>query len=76
MNDPKPLIFFCSMKSLYSINANSGKPNLNFGDSGSVKIKKLFVTPVIIRDQLIIATFEPALKSTILKQVNLNGNIF
>ena len=63
VNDPKPLIFFCSMKSLYSINANSGKPNINFGDSGLVKIKKnCSVTPVIIKDQLIIATFEPALE--------------
>ena len=61
--DSEPLIFFCSMKSLYSLNASTGKPNQNFGESGLVKIKKnCSITPVIIKDQLIIATFEPALE--------------
>ena len=59
----QPLIFFCSMKSLYSLKAKNGEPNLNFGNSGAVKIKKnCSITPVIIKDELIIATFEPALE--------------
>lgn len=49
VNNSEPLIFFCSMKSLYSLNASTGKPNLNFGNSGQVKIKKnCSITPVII----------------------------
>tara|TARA_B100000900_G_scaffold271337_1_gene231743 strand:- start:727 stop:2751 length:2025 start_codon:yes stop_codon:yes gene_type:complete len=56
-------IYFCSMKSLYSIKTKDGKPNINFGEKGAVKInKKCTVTPIIIRDELIIATFEPALE--------------
>lgn len=62
-NNNQPLVFFCSMKTLYSIEAKTGKPNLDFGDLGAVKIKKnCSVTPVIIKDELIIATFEPALE--------------
>ena len=57
------LIFFCSMKSLYSLKAKNGELNSNFGDSGVVKIKKnCSITPVIIKNELIIATFEPALE--------------
>ena len=59
----QPLIFFCSMKSLYSLKAKNGEPNLNFGNSGAVKIKKnCSITPVIIKDELIIATFELSLE--------------
>ena len=62
-NNNQSLIFFCSMKSLYSLKANTGERNLNFGSAGVVKIKKnCSITPVIINEELIIATFEPALE--------------
>ena len=76
-NDDKPLVFFCSMKSLYSINAKTGKPNLNFGNEGSVKIKKnCSVAPVIIKDKLIIATFEPALEIYNIKNGELDWKYY
>ena len=58
-NDNKQsLIFFCAMKNLYSLKAKNGELNFSFGDSGAVKIKKnCSITPVIIKDELIIATF-------------------
>ena len=77
IKNSEPLIFFCSMKSLYSLNASTGQPNLNFGDSGSVKIKKnCSITPVIIKDQLIIATFEPALEIYNIETGDLNWKYY
>ena len=77
VNNSEPLIFFCSMKSLYSLNASTGKPNLNFGNSGQLKIKRnCSITPVIIGDQLIIATFEPALEVYNIKTGELNWKYY
>ncbi len=75
--NPKPLIFFCSMKRLYSLNAKNGKPNIEFGDSGSTKIKKnCTIAPVIIKDKLIIATFEPALEIYNIKNGKLDWKYY
>ena len=64
------------MKSLYSLNASTGKPNLNL-QLGQVKIKRnCSITPVIIRDQLIIATFEPTLEVYNIKTGELNWKYY
>lgn len=75
--NPNPLIFFCSMKRLYSLNAENGKLNIEFGDSGSTKIKKnCTIAPVIIKDKLIIATFEPALEVYNIKNGKLDWKYY
>ena len=65
------------MKRLYSLNAKNGKPNIEFGDSGSTKIKKnCTIAPVIIKDKLIIATFEPALEIYNIKNGKLDWKYY
>ncbi len=76
-NSKEPLLFFCSMKSLYSLNANTGQVNYKFGNSGLVKIKKnCSVAPIIIENNLIIATFEPALEVYDIKTGKLNWKYY
>lgn len=55
-------IYFTDNDKLRSINAKDGKPNLNFGKKGFVKIKPSVVTPVIYRDKIIVATFYPSIE--------------
>ena len=59
----KPRIFFCAEKQLLSVNAENGKFIKKFGANGIVKLKRRCkISPVIIKDKLIIATVEPALE--------------
>ena len=56
-------IFFCVEKELISLNAKNGKLIKTFGSNGIVKLKKrCLITPAIISDNLIIATFDPAVE--------------
>ncbi len=56
-------IYFCDQKNLISINSKDGNLNLNFGNSGKIKLKhKCQTTPVILDNEIIIATFEPGIE--------------
>ena len=56
-------IYFCVEKELISLSAKNGKLIKSFGSNGIVKLKRrCLVSPVIINDQLIIATFDPSLE--------------
>ena len=62
-NDSKSNIYFCAEKSLISVNAENGKLDKNFGEKGIVILKnRCKISPVIIDNQIIIATVEPALE--------------
>ena len=63
-NDKKePKLFFCDGKNLNALFADTGKKVPNFGNSGQVNLKSTCkITPVIIKDTIIIATVEPALE--------------
>ena len=59
----KSRIFFCAEKELISLNSETGDRVKNFGSNGKVQLKRrCLVSPVIINDNLVIATFEPALE--------------
>lgn len=60
--DDNSHIFFCNGKFLTNIFANNGEINNKFGKNGSIKLKyNCSITPLIIDNKLIIATFEPSL---------------
>ena len=62
-NDKNPKIFFCDGKNLISLFAKTGKKVVDFGDSGKIDLKKMCkITPVIIKNKIIIATVEPAIE--------------
>lgn len=62
-NEKDPKLFFCDGKNLSALFANTGKKVKDFGKLGIVKLKGMCkVTPVIIKDTIIIATVEPALE--------------
>ena len=59
----KSKIYFCAEKNLISLNAKNGKLINNFGKKGIIKLKnRCKITPVIINNNLIVATVEPALE--------------
>ena len=65
-------IYFCDQKNLISINSKDGNLNSNFGNGGKIKLKhKCQTTPVILDNDIIIATFEPGIEVYDLK----NGKI-
>ena len=56
-------IYFCDQKNLISINSKDGNLNSNFGNSGRIKLKhNCQTTPVILDNEIIIATFEPGIE--------------
>ena len=56
-------IYFCDQKNLISLKSLNGKTNNKFGNKGKIKLKhKCQTTPVIIDNDLIIATFEPGIE--------------
>jgi len=56
-------IYFCVEKELISLNAENGKFVKTFASNGSVKLKRrCLISPAIINNKLIIATFEPAVE--------------
>ena len=72
LNNQNKRIFFCDNKKLIALNANTGKVLINFGNKGIVRLKKYCqITPIIIKEKLIIATFEPALEVYDLNSGNL-----
>ena len=59
----KSKIYFCAEKNLISLNAENGKLEKNFGKNGIIKLKnRCKISPVIINNNLVIATVEPALE--------------
>ena len=55
--------YFCVEKELISLNAENGKFVKTFASNGSVKLKRrCLISPAIINNKLIIATFEPAVE--------------
>tara|TARA_B100000965_G_scaffold227596_1_gene190496 strand:- start:2154 stop:4166 length:2013 start_codon:yes stop_codon:yes gene_type:complete len=58
-----PKIYFCDQENLIALNALNGKEVKEFGKKGKIKLKKKCqITPVIIKDKIIIGTFEPAIE--------------
>ena len=56
-------IYFCAEKELISIDPKNGYLIKNFGKNGKIKLKnRCKVSPVIIKDKLIIATVEPSIE--------------
>ena len=61
--EDKSKIYFCDQQNLISIYANNGKYVKEFGKKGKIKLKKYCqITPVIIKDKIIIGTFEPSIE--------------
>lgn len=62
-NNHESRIYFCVEKELISLNAKDGKFIKTFGSNGSVKLKRrCLISPAIINDKLIIATFDPSIE--------------
>ena len=55
-------LYFTNDDQLISLNAKTGKPIKNFGNNGIVKIGSSPIPPVIIDDQLVIATSRPSIE--------------
>jgi glucose dehydrogenase len=63
INPKNKHIYFCDQKNLISLNSDKGVLNKNFSKNGKIKLKhKCQTTPVIIENNLIIATFEPGIE--------------
>ncbi len=70
--EEKPKVYFCDQTNLNALYADNGKPVVEFGKKGKIKLKKKCqITPVIMDDKIIIATFEPALEVYSLKKGEL-----
>ena len=71
-NDVKSRIYFCAEKKLISLNAKNGKLDSGFGKKGIIKLKnRCKISPVIIKNNLVIATVEPSLEIYNLNTGNL-----
>jgi len=76
-NNLNSRIYFCAEKELISINPKDGKLIKSFGKNGIVKLRKsCLVTPVIIDDKLVIATFEPGVETYNLYDGKLNWKFY
>tara|TARA_Y100001970_G_scaffold290242_1_gene423185 strand:- start:382 stop:2391 length:2010 start_codon:yes stop_codon:yes gene_type:complete len=61
--DEKPKIYFCDQMNLIAIYASNGKYVSEFGKNGKIKLKEYCqITPVIFKDKIVIATFEPSIE--------------
>tara|TARA_B110000971_G_scaffold220549_1_gene264446 strand:+ start:1014 stop:3020 length:2007 start_codon:yes stop_codon:yes gene_type:complete len=61
--EDKSKIYFCDQMNLNGLHANNGELINEFGNNGKIKLKnKCHITPVIMGDKIIIATFEPAVE--------------
>ena len=55
-------LFFTNDDTLISLDAKTGLPINNFGKNGIIKIGSSPIPPVIIKNQLIVATFRPSVE--------------
>ena len=55
-------LFFTNDDQLISLNAKTGLPTNDFGTNGIIKIGSSPIPPVIIKNQLIVATFRPSVE--------------
>ena len=56
-------IYFCDQENLIALFANNGEVVNEFGKKGKIKLKKKCqITPVIMKDKIIIGTFEPGIE--------------
>tara|TARA_B100000579_G_scaffold436577_1_gene462948 strand:+ start:78 stop:2096 length:2019 start_codon:yes stop_codon:yes gene_type:complete len=61
--EKKSKIYFCDQVNLIAIYASNGKYVSEFGNKGKIKLKKYCqITPVVLKDKIIIATFEPSIE--------------
>ena len=73
----KQYLYFCDQLNLISLDANNGNENQRFGKNGKIKLKKkCHVTPTIINDQIIIATFEPGVEVYDIKNGDLKWKLY
>jgi glucose dehydrogenase len=62
-DEKEPKLFFCDGKNLSALFAKTGNEVKSFGNSGKIGLKSICkITPIIIKNKIIIATFEPALE--------------
>ena len=55
-------LFFTNDDQLIALNAKTGKPIDNFGRKGIIKIGSSPIPPVVIDNQLVVATFRPSIE--------------
>ena len=55
-------LYFTNDDQLISLNAKTGKPIENFGNNGIIKIGSSPIPPVVIDNQLVVATFRPSIE--------------
>ena len=55
-------LYFTNDDQLISLNAKTGKPIESFGKNGIIKIGSSPIPPVVIDNQLVVATFRPSLE--------------
>ena len=55
-------LYFTNDDQLISLNAKTGQPIKSFGKNGIIKIGSSPIPPIIIKDQLIVATFRPSVE--------------
>ncbi len=71
-NNNKSRIYFCAEKKLVSLNAKNGQLTNSFGKKGIINLKnRCKISPLIIKNNLVIATVEPALEIYNLNTGNL-----
>ena len=62
--EKNPKVYFCDQENLIALDAKNGKPIEKFGKNGKIKLKKYCqITPVIVDEKIIIATFEPSIET-------------
>ena len=77
LNEKTKNLYFCDQFNLISLKSFDGKPNEEFGKNGKVKLdSKCHITPAIIDEKLIIATFEPSLEVYDLKTGKIEWKYF
>ena len=69
-------LFFTNDDQLISLNAFTGEPIKNFGDKGIIKIGSSPMPPVVIDNNLVIATFRPSIEVYNINSGKLNWKYY
>ncbi len=69
-------LYFTNDDQLISLNAKTGKVVKSFGKNGIIKIGSSPIPPVIIDNQLVVATFRPSIESYNIESGKLNWKYY
>ena len=69
-------LYFTNDDQLISLNAKTGKVIKSFGNNGIIKIGSSPIPPVIIDNQLVVATFRPSIESYDIESGKLNWKYY